>query len=219
MSDYDIGFANTYLKRASNSEVSYSLAGRLTLSNSGWLILTVPASLIRGSLDALHETSVELPDDFGILVMTPQEVAEIPKISERGHSFQYNLGSLRSSNGSNDISKLWYICIYSRELIKLRKSYNLSSYPLGSSFFRLPIGVRKVTPRQDKKADFFDSLSQAQAVNPYMTNPMAEVIKQRAKKKQQANSYLRNFLERYNLTGNDNLQNYGNQFASQGLIG
>jgi hypothetical protein len=153
-----IGSAVVLLSKTAASPISYSLAGRLILSSSGWLILSVPASLVRGAHDALHEHALELPDDFGIPVMTPSEVSKIgeDKISERGHSYRYTLGPVRSSEpNSNLVSKTWYVSVYSQELKKLRKSYNLDSYINNAEHFKLPIGIRKVQSREEKIAELY----------------------------------------------------------------
>jgi hypothetical protein len=127
----------------------------MRLSQSGWLILTVPANLVRGAYDALHEQGLELPEEYSIAVMSPTELNQVNpnKITERGHSFSYTLGPVRSNEpSSSTISKVWYIQIYSQELKKLRRSYKLEPNFQGHYFFKLPIAVRKVIPRIDKSA-------------------------------------------------------------------
>ena len=59
---YAIGSAHLWLaKDAATPKAVYSLAGRLYLSKSGWLLLDVPAAFVRGLFDALHEPGAELP--------------------------------------------------------------------------------------------------------------------------------------------------------------
>src|SRR3954471_22753330 len=92
-----------HVKAASVPEVAHSLSGRLYLSKSGWILLDVPNSLVRGAFDALHEAGAELPLKDGrlnshISVMRPEEVEKIggpDSIHERGHQFKYSLGQLK----------------------------------------------------------------------------------------------------------------------------
>jgi hypothetical protein len=91
--------------------VNHYLSGRLYLSKSGWLLLSVPNALVRGVFDAMTATGAELPTmsafkgeaadkdllNAHITVMTGDEVAQIgaDKINERGHHFHYALGQVR----------------------------------------------------------------------------------------------------------------------------
>lgn len=125
-----------YIKRAAEATSVYSLAGRLYLSSSGWLLLAVPNALVRGAFQALHEPGAELPPDFTahISVMRPEEIEQLggpDKINERGKVFRYQLGPLKTVTpaGWGDMSKVWFISIVSPELAALRRSYGLSSVP------------------------------------------------------------------------------------------
>jgi hypothetical protein len=117
------------LKQSSTAESSFALAGRLFVSGSGWLLLSVPNSLVRGAFDAMDELGVELPSgsdgrlNAHISVMTSDELASIgpDKVSERGHMFHYTLGRVKSAvpEGWPEIGKVWFIEIYSPELQNL----------------------------------------------------------------------------------------------------
>src|SRR5262245_8419176 len=50
-----------FVKSAAESRPAYNLAGTLYLDPSGWLLLSVPAALIRGVFEAMREPGVELP--------------------------------------------------------------------------------------------------------------------------------------------------------------
>lgn len=145
LSLYQSGHALVCLsKSAATHPITYSLAGRLVLSD-GWLVLTVPASLVQGAYSALHETGLELPKQMSIPVMTPQELEHIggaDKVTERGKQYHYSVGHMRSHEPGNDFSKVWYMKILSPELKKLRHSYGLGHYPKGESF-QLQIGYRR----------------------------------------------------------------------------
>lgn len=130
---------------------SYGLAGRLYKSNNGFVLLSVPNAIVRGAFDALDEPGIELPPsgpnedrlNAHITVMRPEEI-DPDKVTERGHTFRYTLGPLKSFNpeGWADMSKCWVIEVKSPELQKLRKSYGLSNLPNGHEF-HITVAVRR----------------------------------------------------------------------------
>lgn len=136
-------------------EVSYTLAGTLQLSASGWLLLNVPNALVQGVFSAMQEPGLELPpsDSDGrlnahISVMSKKEVAAIgpDKISERGKQFRYTLGRFYAVNpdGWLDFDVVYMIRIHSPELQALRRSYGLSSLPgNGRKEFHITCAVRR----------------------------------------------------------------------------
>lgn len=142
-------------KTAGNPEVSYGLRGRLYLSESGWLMLAVPNSIVRGCFDALHEQGVELPLDSDgklnahISVMRPEELESLgggDKITERGQAFSYTLGKLQivEPSGWREYSRVWFIEVKSPELERLRKSYGLPRVPNdGQHEFHITVARRK----------------------------------------------------------------------------
>lgn len=148
---YDVGEAFTYLKESSSK--SNSLSGELYASSEGALLLSVPNSLVKGSFDALGERGVNLPKKNGrfnanILVMTKDEIKQVgglEKITERGHRFNYNIGSLHEAPVTNsfDFSKVWFFPVSSSELSQLRKSYGLSPSP-GKHGFHIVVALRKL---------------------------------------------------------------------------
>lgn len=142
-------------KQAGGTSRSYSMAGRLYASKSGWILLSVPNSLVRGAFDALDEQGLALPTkgdgtlNAHISVMRPEEIEQIggiDKIVERGHSFHYTLGEVRTvvPSGWKEMAKVWMIEAQSPELKKLRASYGLSPLPNENKFkFHITIAVRK----------------------------------------------------------------------------
>lgn len=135
-------------------EVSYGLAGRLFLSQSGWLMLSVPNAVVRGLYDALDEPGAELwLDDDGklnahITVMHKDEVERIgpERITERGHTFRYTLGRLKrvKPRGLAGYSDVWFVEVKSPALEKLRKSYGLPNRPKDNEFeFHITVARRK----------------------------------------------------------------------------
>lgn len=158
---YHAGNALGWLYRGNKqAATNYPLAGRLYLSKSGWLLLSVPNALVRGVYDAMSAPGAELPtagamnvpnvdDDLvnaHVSVMNAEEVSKIggDNINERGHTFYYTLGALKEIPVSNvdGISKIWAIQISSPGLAALRKSYGLSPL-LRDHPFHVTVAVRR----------------------------------------------------------------------------
>lgn len=134
---------------------SYGLSGRLYLSKSGWLLLSVPNALMRGLFDSLDEPGAELPyhEDGSlnahISVVRPEELETIggPNVvTERGHTFHYTLGPLKTVRpaGWDEMSRVWFVEVDSPELRSLRRSYGLSPLPNDNKFqFHITVAVRR----------------------------------------------------------------------------
>ncbi len=150
---YNLGSAHVYLtKESGDASTTHALSGELYLSKSNWILLSVPNSLVRGAFDALDEHGAELPlKDDGTLnahisVIRPEELEQIggpDKISERGHHFRYTLGPVKEvkPDGWDEMSKVWFIEVKSKDLQNLRKSYGLSPLPNNNKFqFHITIG-------------------------------------------------------------------------------
>jgi acylphosphatase len=146
-----LGWLSLENKQASTN---YPLAGRLYVSKSGWLMLSVPNALVRGVYDALVAPGAELPGqersdvlNAHISVMTAAEVSKIGpnKINERGHNFHYTLGALReiTINKAGNLSRVWAIQISSPQLSAIRKSYGLSPLPNGDHAFHITVACRR----------------------------------------------------------------------------
>lgn len=144
-----------FVKGAADAVLSYGLAGRLYLSSSGWLLLSVPNSFIRGCFQALSENGAELPRrsdgtlNAHISVMRPEEIEQIggaDKITERGKLFRYTLGPVRDVNpaGWEEMERCWFVEVNSPELSQLRRSYGLSSLPNNDKYkFHITFAVRR----------------------------------------------------------------------------
>ena len=142
-------------KLASDTEPAYSLTGMLYLSPSGWLLLSVPNSLVRGVFDAMDESGVELPPagadgrvNAHISVMRPEELERIggsSKITERGKRFRYRIKGLESvvPSGWKEMSKVFFLTVSSPELKTLRRSYGLTPLPKGDHEFHITVAVRR----------------------------------------------------------------------------
>lgn len=144
------------VKAAADSEPAYSLAGTLYLSESGWILLSVPNAFVRGVFSAMDEQGVELPPgpadgpfNAHISVFRKEELERIggaDKVTERGKQFSYRLGGLYSMtpDGWPGVSKVWYVRVHSPELMNLRKSYGLSALPGESQYdFHITVGIRR----------------------------------------------------------------------------
>jgi len=148
-------------KTGAANGTNHYLAGRLYVSKSGWLLLSVPNALVRGVFDAMTAPGAELPLagalnvpdvkpdllNAHISVMTAEEVSKIggDKINERGHNFHYALGPVKEITPKNidGISRVWAIQVASPELAALRKSYGLSALPNGDHPFHITVAVRR----------------------------------------------------------------------------
>jgi 8-oxo-dGTP pyrophosphatase MutT (NUDIX family) len=172
--EYHAGHALGWLHRGNKQAATqHPLSGRLHVAQSGWLLLSVPNALVRGVYDALTAPGTELPLagalnvpnvkpdvlNAHISVMTADEVNKIgaDKISERGHTFRYALGTLKEVPVQNidGVSKVWVIQVSAPELATLRKSYGLSPYPKGHPF-HITVAVRRKSVLQENSVSKFD---------------------------------------------------------------
>lgn len=154
---------------------SYPLSGRLYLSKSGWLLLSVPNALVRGVFDALSAPGTELPLagvmnvpdvqpellNAHISVMTADEVSKIGahKITERGHMYGYTLAGLNELDVKNvdGVSKVWALKVLSPGLAALRKSYGLSPKLHDQHDFHITIAVRRKRVLDNNSVRKFDT--------------------------------------------------------------
>lgn len=147
---------NELVKSAGEPEIAYNLAGRLQLSSTGFLVLSVPNAFVRGAFAAMAEPGVELPPpgpdgnlNAHVTVMQPDEVTlagGADAISERGKQFHYTLGRVYSvePDGWPEMAKVWFVRVHSPELAALRRSYGLSSLPGdGKHDFHITFAVRR----------------------------------------------------------------------------
>jgi hypothetical protein len=152
------GLLNQFLRKsAGDAELSYAMHGKFYISGSGWGLLSVPNSLVRGVFDAMSESGLELPPsgpngdklNAHISVMSKTDIDKIggpDKINERGHDFSYTLGPLRTVNpgGWDDMSRVWFVEVRSPELEALRKGYGLSGKPNDGKYeFHISVAVRR----------------------------------------------------------------------------
>ena len=129
-------------KQAADAVKVRALSGKLYLSKSGWLLLSVPNAIVRGLFDALDEPGAELPLngegklEAHVSVVRPEELAMVPggaaAITERGHAFRYSLEDIRTVEpaGWPEMSRVWFCRVSSPELQKLRKTYGLPPLPV-----------------------------------------------------------------------------------------
>lgn len=162
---YYLGEALVKASEDGGPEIAYNLSGTLYLSQSGWILLSVPNSLAIGIFKAMSEPGIELPPGSNgkfnahISVMRPEEVTTAggaDKIKERGKQFTYTLGRIYSvePDGWPEMSRVWFCQIHSPELQELRRAYGLSSLPKNGDIpFHLSVAVRRrgVLGRNDMK--------------------------------------------------------------------
>jgi hypothetical protein len=141
--------AGLQIKLAADPSPAYNLTGLLYLSmqkDKPWMLLSVPAALVRGVFDAMHEPGAELPlDEDGklnahISVIRPDEVALVGGANafknDRGKPFRYTIGRLMEvePEGWPEMKKVYYLTVHSPELQELRRSHALSSLPNEGKF-------------------------------------------------------------------------------------
>lgn len=162
---------------------SRSLQGRLTRSQSGWILLVIPNAIQRGFFQALNAPGAELPMYKGrvtahISVMRPEELESVgnPKINELGKHFSFNLGRLVETNpyGWEENDRVWFFKVNSPDLIALRRSYGLPDKPKKGRKqldFHFTVAVRK------KGVLRSNSVSKEAAVEEYSEQDWAVVPK------------------------------------------
>ena len=170
---YSQGNAAGWLARQDKTAAApYHLSGRLYLSKSGWLLLSVPNAFVRGLFDALTVPGAELPTDavWGmnnnepalnahISVMNSDEVEGIgaDKINERGHHFHYALGPLKEITPKGDsLSRVWIVQVSSPELSALRKGYGLTPLLNDDHPFHITVAVRRKNVLGNNTVSRFD---------------------------------------------------------------
>ena len=148
---------------------SYSMTGTLYLKinskNEPWLMLSVPAALVRGVFDGLHEPGIELPlDSKGMLTphvscIRPEEIllAGGPDAfrNDRGKPFKYNLGQLIEfePDGWKEMDRCWVLKVHSPELQQMRISHGLPALPKYPFHLTCAVRRRGILSRNDKAKD------------------------------------------------------------------
>lgn len=149
--DRNLGF--DLVKAAAVPEPAW-LQGRLYLSPSGWLLLSVPNAFVRGVFSAMSEPGAQLPLvdsalSAHISVMRPDEIEGIggpEKVTERGKAFQYSPRNFVQLDpaGWPEMSRVWMVQVNSPDLQKLRRSYGLSGLPNNDKYdFHITCAVRR----------------------------------------------------------------------------
>jgi hypothetical protein len=136
-------------------QANVQMSGLLQVTASGHLIVAVPAALVRGVFDAMHEPGISLPAAVdggmlraGIVVMTPAELKQAGgagAITERGKHYKYTLGNLEETPARNwpGVTTCWHLRVKSPTLGELRRSYGLPTKLEGNSDFSIVVACRK----------------------------------------------------------------------------
>jgi hypothetical protein len=154
--DHSLLFHNIGQAFEKCADVQFS--GLLQISKEGALVVAVPASLVRGIFDALHEPGISLPTHDNnpkvvratITVMTPEEVTAAggaAAIVERGRSYRYTMQGLVKLPAKNwpGVAHCWHMRIRSPELTQLRVSYGLDrKLNMGKDDFSIVVAYRKI---------------------------------------------------------------------------
>ena len=143
-------------KAASKPKDVVVLKGKLVAPRD-WALLKVPASICRGLFEALGEDGAEYPPAHGdrknynahITVMRPDEIEAVggkEKIDEIGQEFSYQLGPVQVTNpaGWDEMEKVWFVKVESKELEDMRTGHGLTSLPnKGKHPFHLTFAVKR----------------------------------------------------------------------------
>jgi len=161
---------------------SYAMEGELYLSQTGWLMVRVPHSFVRGVFSTINEQGIELPTnpsgklEAHISVMRPAEIEQLggpAKITERGKSFSYTIGPLRTipKPADTSLSRVWYVEVKSPSIQALRRSYGLNSK--GKFDLHITTAIRRknvltdnTTSKATKKSNPFLDLTATAAGDP-----------------------------------------------------
>ena len=182
---FSIGQAHGHLYKSGAHSPVHALSGRLQAGPNDSIELTVPASLIKGVFDALHEPGAEFVvrnnrTESAVKVMTKDEVKKIggiDKITERGHSYNYTLGPIVELSANGDYDKLWAISIDSKDLGEIRNSYGLETSPqLG---FYIPVGIKKKKVTEENKVSKLASDKVQHTRTMYHGSPLGNLTKLR----------------------------------------
>lgn len=117
-----------------------------------YVTLSVPESLVKSIYKCIKEDDPDIedgPDDAHISVITTDELEEIggvDKIDDKDFkTYRYELMSIESCDpeGWDEMDKVWFVQVKSRELEQLRTKYDLTTLPNEDHEFHITVGVRK----------------------------------------------------------------------------
>ncbi|MFW6173138.1 MAG: hypothetical protein ACOC5T_05280 [Elusimicrobiota bacterium] len=120
------------------------LEGKLKQTKDGFVYLDIPDDIISGFLPMINNSNAKKPPYFNkefnkvgthISVMSKDETEGLD-IKEIGQNISFEIKSLKNTNpeGWNEIKKVYFITIKSKELEDLRQKYNLSKKIDGHEF-------------------------------------------------------------------------------------
>ena len=135
----------------------YALTGKLKQTKDGFVYVDVPDKIIDGFFDIIKNTEkVQRPPYFSkkfnnigahISVFDSEEVKENElEIKEVGEDIEFSVGDLYSVNpeGWEEMERVWFVGVESKELEKIRDRYGLSKKMKGHDF-HITVGVRKAS--------------------------------------------------------------------------
>ena len=139
----------------------YALSGEFYFSRRGYGLIRVPSDLGKALFAAMDIPGIEPPPvspgnltyQHHITVMSADEVNLLggpSKINERAKRFRYQLGPICTAVplGWREMSRVWFVQVQSPDLMQLRRTYGLSSYPMDPESkiqigFHITIAVRR----------------------------------------------------------------------------
>jgi hypothetical protein len=110
-------------------------------------VLEVPEDFKRSVFDAIKTREMQYDDGHGahISVFTDEELEGMPKdIPEKGKLFPFFLRSVESvePEGWDEMERVWFVTVESKELEELRKKYGQTPKMFGKHEFHITIAVK-----------------------------------------------------------------------------
>jgi hypothetical protein len=152
-------------KMASDTSVEYNkvpMVGRLNIQagSGSYGVLDISEDFKRSVFEAIKTSGMQYDHEHGahISVFTDEELDRMPEvISEVGKMYPFFLRSIESVNpdGWDEVERVWFVRVESKELEELRKKYGLSPKVHGDHDFHITIAVK---PSRKNKRGFIPGL-------------------------------------------------------------
>lgn len=129
------------------------LYGTLKQASDGYVYLDVSNNFINGIFPLIKEDNIEKPPYFTgkyqrigahISVFRSEETDMLEDIEEIGEDFSFELGALKATNpeGWDEMERVWFVQVESKELCQLRRKYGLPQ-KLNGHEFHITVAVRR----------------------------------------------------------------------------
>jgi hypothetical protein len=137
---------------SSDTDIEYKnvpMVGRFMIQegDGSYGVLKVPEDFKRSVFNAIKTRGMQYDDAHGahISVFTDEELEGMPKIiPEEGEIFPFFLRSVESVNpeGWDEMERVWFVTVESKELEALRKKYGFTPKMFGKHEFHITVAVK-----------------------------------------------------------------------------